>query len=179
MTGERESLLGEILLRRASIADARAELESGELSDEQFTTLLSREEGALARCDSRLAQLEVDQSEVSPPLSLRRQPRRHRRGYLVGSLVSFAVAAAVLLFMALSPRQLGGSNTGSIAETRTQQIRTLLRQAELDQLQAQSSSALSAYNSVLLLDPQNVEALAQSGWLSFSAGSASGSATVA
>jgi cytochrome c-type biogenesis protein CcmH/NrfG len=82
-----------------------------------------------------------------------------------------AMAGAVVL--AAQPRQPGNSDTGSISGSVAQQVSRLLSQAEIDQALGNVVNALIAYNEVLALEPRNPEALAQSGWLDFTAGSAS------
>jgi tetratricopeptide (TPR) repeat protein len=88
------------------------------------------------------------------------------------ALACFALVLIYTLFSATSPRQAGNSGDGGIDLTRTQLIDRLLTQAETDVANKQDVTALSAYAKVLNLDPKNVTALTQSGWLDFTAGSA-------
>jgi cytochrome c-type biogenesis protein CcmH/NrfG len=83
-----------------------------------------------------------------------------------------------LLWSALSPRQAGNSGTGSISLGRAQQITQLLNEAEVDIANGKVVTALAAYQQVLRLDPRNVAALTQTGWLDFSAGSSARNATL-
>ena len=80
-------------------------------------------------------------------------------------------AAIVVLWASISPRQPGSSITGSVSLSRAQQITQLLSDAQADVANGNVVAALSAYRDVLSLDPTNVDALTQSGWLDFSAGS--------
>ena len=174
MSADRDGLLDELMLRRASIADARAEHAAGELTDEQLATLVQREQGSLLLCEKKLEDLDRHRDAQSSPARTRtRSLRLHRQRYLLVALGSFAVAVVLFLLVVLSPRQPGGSDTGGISATKAHEIVTLLRQGELDQLSQNSAAALQAFNAVLILDAHNVEALTQSGWLTFSAGSAS------
>ena len=122
------------------------------------------------------ALLELARSELwrhDDPLEVRSPaaPRVRRPRWLVLALVSFVLALGVVLVGMLVPRQAGTSATGSLSLSRTQQVQQLLTEAEADIANANATAALSAYQQVLALDPTNVVALTQSGWLDFSAGS--------
>jgi len=97
---------------------------------------------------------------------------------LLVALVCFFVAASLLLFSSLSPRQPGNSITGSISLGRAQKVTQLLSEAEADIANGNVVAALSAYQQVLAISPKNVPALTQSGWLDFSAGSSGVNATL-
>jgi hypothetical protein len=157
-----QSLTDEIALRRASILDAERELADGELTEPEFADLVAREREAIARCELVLAQ------PIVPVL------RRRRRALLWVALFCLIVAVAGTLVAALGPRQPGASITGGVAGAQVQEINDDLVTAELDQADDTASSiaaALVAYDAALSLDPTNVEALTQSGWLTFTAGS--------
>ena len=172
MKRDATQLRDEIHLREASLLDASRERDIGELSSERFDSIERRESAALESARDELAALmgSVEASKV---------PRRTRRTrYLVVALVCFAVALTWILISATSPRQAGNSGDGGIALSRSQQISRLLAQAEADVANNQDATALSAYAKVLGLDPKNVTALTQSGWLDFTAGSAAKQASV-
>jgi hypothetical protein len=76
-----------------------------------------------------------------------------------------------LLWSSLSPRQAGNSITGSVSLGHAQEIQRLLTEAQADVANGNPVAALSAYEQVLVLDNTNVQALTQTGWLDFSAGS--------
>jgi tetratricopeptide (TPR) repeat protein len=173
VSGEREALLDEIDLRRASIEDARRELADGELTAQQFSELERKELDAIERCETSLSELNLASlgTASSGTPEVRRSARRHRRTLLVVALACFAAAAVVLAINALSPRQPGSSDTGGITTSKAEHIVSLLREAEIDQAVGNNTSAIIAYNDVLALQTNNVEALTQSGWLYFSAGS--------
>jgi tetratricopeptide (TPR) repeat protein len=177
VTSELESLRDEIALRQASIADARAERDAGELTEAQFTELEARELVSIEHASAALETLEANfpitpavEAATSPPT---RPARRHRRGYLIIALVSFTLAAIVAVVLAVQPRQPGNSDTGSVGGSIAERVHRLLAQGEIDEAVGSTASALAAFNQALALDPRNVEALTQSGWLYFSAGSAS------
>jgi cytochrome c-type biogenesis protein CcmH/NrfG len=157
-------LRDEISLRQASLIDARRELAAGELTEEEFGAIASREQAAIDRANEKLAVLARSSSAT-----VKRRVRRRR--YLVAALACFAVALGLLLWSSLSPRQAGNSITGSVSLGHTQQIQQLLTEAQADIANGDPVAALSAYEQVLKLDATNVEALTQTGWLDFSAGS--------
>ncbi|HEY1223286.1 MAG TPA: hypothetical protein VGE75_07310, partial [Acidimicrobiales bacterium] len=77
----------------------------------------------------------------------------------------------VILWSAVSPRQAGNSATGDLALSNAQKVQQYLGEAEADIANGNAVTALDAYREVLVLDPKNVPALTQVGWLEFSAGS--------
>jgi tetratricopeptide (TPR) repeat protein len=160
-------LRDEIALREASLLDARRELESGELSLDAFATIVAKETNAIELARAQLVARDAPSLGAAPPP--RRRIRRAR--LLVVALTCFALALGVLLWSALSARQAGNSATGSLSLGHAQQISQLLSQAEADIANGQPVTALAAYRQVLALDPNNVAALTQTGWLDFSAGS--------
>ena len=169
MARSRESIADEIALREASLADARAELDAGELSHDEFERIATREESALADLRDELAQSGDD--AVAPAR------RQRRRWQLVVALTCFAAAAAVTLVSAVVTRQPGDSATGSISASDQAMVRRLLAEGEVDIANGKIAAALAAYDAVLMIDARNVTALTQSGWFYFSSGSANGDVT--
>ena len=172
MKRDAAQLRDEIRLREASLRDATRERDEGELSTDQFEAIERREGAALETARNELGALmvSVDATRV------RHRTRRTR--WLIVALVCFVVVLVYVLVSATSPRQAGNSGDGGIALSRAQQITRLLAQAEVDVANNQDATALSAYAKVLSLDPKNVTALTQSGWLDFTAGSAAKKASV-
>jgi tetratricopeptide (TPR) repeat protein len=167
-------LRDEIALREASLVDAARERDAGDLSNAEFATLSARERAKLELAHHELAVLSAAPEASNHPAT--RRVRRTR--WLVVALVSFALALGVVLYSAITPRQAGNSATGSLSLGRAQQITQLLSEAEADVANSNPVAALSAYRQVLALDPANVQALTQSGWLDFSAGSAAHNARI-
>jgi len=165
-------LRDEVRLREASLRDATREREDGELSDDQFEAIRRREGAALENARNELGALmvSVDATRVGT--------RTRRVRWLVLATLCFAVVVTYLLLSSTSPRQEGNSGDGGITLTRAQTIDRLLSQAEVDVANNHDVTALSAYAEVLTLDPKNVTALTQSGWLDFTAGSAAKQASV-
>ncbi|MGC1420243.1 MAG: hypothetical protein WA786_09035 [Acidimicrobiales bacterium] len=157
-------LRDEISLRQASLVDARRELAAGELTEEAFKAIERREQAAI---DQARSELDALAHEIAAPPTR----RVRRRRLLVVAAVCFCVALGLLLWSSLSPRQPGSSITGSISLARQQRIQQLLGEAQADVANGDPVTALSAYQQVLGLDAHNVEALTQTGWLDFSAGS--------
>lgn len=172
MNRDAAQLRDEIRLREASLRDASRERDAGELSVDQFDDIERREALALEKARNELGALMVSVDATQA----RRRTRRTR--WLVVAAVCFAVVLVYTLLSATSPRQAGNSGDGGIDLTQTQLIDRLLTQAEVDVSNRQDVTALSAYAKVLTLDPKNVTALTQSGWLDFTAGSAAKKASV-
>jgi hypothetical protein len=170
-------LLDEIRLREASLADARREHSAGELADADFDVICARETARLERAREELAALEQSAGSTAASHPLIRS-RRRRRSRLVVALACFAVAAGVLVWANLGLRQAGTSATGGLSLTQSQKIEQLLTEGQGDVASGDALAALSAYQQVLALQPTNVVALTEAGWLDFSAGSSSRNATV-
>jgi hypothetical protein len=166
MNRDAAQLRDEIRLREASMRDASRERDAGELSPEQYEDIERREGVALERARNELGELMVRVE------SARTRHRTRRARWLVVAAACFAVVLLYALFSSTSPRQAGNSGDGGITLTRTQLIDRLLSQAEVDVANNQDTTALNAYAKVLVLQPKNVTALTQSGWLDFTAGSA-------
>jgi len=173
VTRTAQQLRDEIALREASLADAARELNLGELTTEQFLAITGRETALLDLARSELWRLDDPIELLTAPRTRVRRPR-----WLFVALFCFAVALGLVLFSALSPRQAGNSATGSLSLSTTQQVQQLLTEAEADIANGNTTTALAAYQQVLFLDPKNVIALTQSGWLDFSAGSQAKDAAV-
>ncbi len=173
MNRDRAQLRDEIALREASLADARREFAAGELTEAQFEAITQRETAALEQARGTLEELSHADAATTT-----RRPRVRRTRFLVVALLCFAVVLVYALIAATSPRQAGNADTGSLSLTRTELVTRLLVQAEADVAVGKVVTALSAYQKVLVLEPSNVTALTQSGWLDFSAGSAAHQASV-
>lgn len=165
MTRDAAGWADEIALREASLADARREAASGELSAEALAEIEARESAAITR--ARAAMEAFDALPV-----VERAPRVRRKNRLVIAFVCFVSALAVLLIATLTVRQPGTPTTGGVTLSAGQQIRQWLDEAQADTAANNVGAALIAYQDVLNLDPTNDVALTETGWLDFSAGSA-------
>jgi hypothetical protein len=163
-------LRDEIRLREASLEDASREHDAGELSDADYASIAARENTALDEARLALSVLEVEVREAAAPLpTATRRVRRPRR--LVIALACFVLAAGVLVWANLGLRQAGTSATGGLDLTQNQKLQQLLSEAQSDLAGGDAAAALSAYQQILALQPTNVAALTEAGWLDFSAGS--------
>jgi hypothetical protein len=163
MRQRENQILDEIALRESSIADAHRELEAGELTAIQAATIEARETLALARLRQEL--FDLDSPSAKGPA------RKRRLAYLVIGLACLLAVIVIVLLHSLSLRQAGTQETGGVTVSHTQEISQLLTEAQSDVANGQVTPALAAYEGVLSLDPKNVTALTQVGWLDFSAGS--------
>ena len=166
MNREEQVLRDEISLREASLQDAKRERDAGELSPGDFDQIVAREEKAIAKTLEKISALK----DVAPKVAVRRVRKKR---LLVVAIVAFSAATVLILWSALAPRQQGTSITGSVQLGNSAQVKQLLLEAEADIANGQIATALDAYSRVLAIDAKNVTALTQSGWLDFSAGSAS------
>ena len=167
MNRDVQRLLDEVMLREASLRDARSEFEANELTASEFAVIEERERTALASLADRIAQLATEAAaEPTVPTG-----RRRRRSLLVTALLCFSLAAGVILWSSVTTRQPGGSATGSISASDAKMIANLLNEGEVDVANGNLGGALAAYDSVLLIDANNVTALTQSGWFYFNVGS--------
>lgn len=172
MKRDAAQLRDEIRLREASLSDAARERDAGELSSDQFEAIERREGAALETARNELGTL------MSNVEAIQARHRTRRIRWLVVALACFAVVLVYALVSSTSPRQAGNSGDGGIDLTHAQLIDRLLNQAEVDVADNEDATALSAYAQVLNLDPKNVTALTQSGWLDFTAGSAAKKSSV-
>ncbi len=158
-----QQLRDEIVLREASLADARRELAAGELTALQAAAIEAREELALRRAREELERLGDD--------GVGRSGRRRRRSLLLLGLGCFVVVIGIVLWSSVALRQAGNSITGNVSLSTQQRVTQLLDEAQTDVADGNEVLALNAYQEVLALSPKNAEALTQVGWLDFSAGS--------
>jgi tetratricopeptide (TPR) repeat protein len=158
-----QQLRDEIVLREASLADARRELAAGELSAIEAASIEAREELALRRAREELEGMGDDGG--------RRSGRRRRRSLLWIGLGSFLIVIIIVLWSSIELRQAGTSITGNVSLGKQQEVSQYLNEAQSDVADGNVSAALSAYQEVLALSPKNASALTEVGWLDFSAGS--------
>ena len=102
----RETILDEIALRRASIVDAHEEFATGDLSQDELTALVERDERAIAKLEEELA----SSVEAAP-----KKIRRRRRSLLILGVSCLLFAALGSVVAALSLRQADSSSTGNLS----------------------------------------------------------------
>jgi tetratricopeptide (TPR) repeat protein len=158
-------LADELSLLLASIADARAEHEAGDLDDDALAAIVQRDGARVAEVRARLSEL-----ATSPPAApAAERPRDRRRGtrLLVVAATSFAVVVAVVVLAAANPF---AAAPAPLRVTKAVQVLGLLVVAEKAVAQGEQLRALTAYDAVLRLDPRDAEALIESGWLRYEQG---------
>jgi tetratricopeptide (TPR) repeat protein len=165
----------EFLLR--SIADAQAEHDAGDLTDEDFSLLVVRDRRRLAEVEAELEHLAPPPSSADPRPVLPLGPAvdvakipRWRLAGIVASCVLIICGVVILVDHALSPRLPGQAISGGITLTQAQLIEQQLAQASTLNNGGQFTEALTLYDKILSEDPTNPKALAQSGWLEWNAG---------
>ncbi|HUE08522.1 MAG TPA: hypothetical protein VMP41_13925 [Acidimicrobiales bacterium] len=173
---------------RRSLDDARREHEAGDLSQEDYDVLVTRDSARLAEVEAELAALgpEVAEPETTPATSgtessdadaTPRPPMAMwRKVGIAVSCLFIAAGVVILVVHFVQARQPGQASSGGITVSQAQQIEQQLAQAgslasagglKNDQ------AALVLYNDVLSADPSNPAALAGAGWLMWNLGTAS------
>lgn len=182
----------EVLL--ASLRDLEREHRAGDISDDDYVLLRDRYTARAASVlraieKQELAQdspsLEDGDEPVTPPaLSASNQQEekpkqktrsiRHSRKrvaiVLAAGLVALIALSLVLVVQGTSSRLPGETVSGSVSLSGQQQLQRSLTQAETLESQGNASEALEIYRQVLSRDPNQTEALAETGWLEFEAG---------
>jgi len=174
---------------RRSLDDARREHEAGDLSQEDYDVLVTRDSARLAEVEAELGALEpeVAEPETTPATSAGTEssdadatPRppmaMWRKVGIAVSCLFIAAGVVILVVHFVQARQPGQASSGGITVSQAQQIEQQLAQAgslasagglKNDQ------AALVLYNDVLSADPSNPAALAGAGWLMWNLGTAS------
>lgn len=158
-------LADELLLLLASIADARAEHEAGDLDDDALAAIVQRDGARVAEVRARLAGLASGQPAA--PVTGRPPHRRRRARLLVVAATSLTIAVAVVVLAAVNPF---AAAPAPLRVTKAVQVLGLLVVAEKAVADGEQLRALTAYDAVLRLDPRDAEALIESGWLRYEQG---------
>jgi tetratricopeptide (TPR) repeat protein len=171
----------DFLLR--SLHDADVEHEAGDLSDEDHAVLTERDRQRLGEVETALAALGPD--DTPSPAPTRRAhadvaPSASEWRRVAAIAVCFlAVATAVLLVdRVVQPRVAGQASSGSITLSKAQLIEQQLAQATSLNNKNLVIPALNLYEKVLSEDPNDPEALADSGWLDWNYGTRGDSPTL-
>jgi hypothetical protein len=188
---ERWYLTDELDFLRRSLDDARREHEAGDLSDEDYDVLVTRDAARLVGVEAELAALGPEPAEPeeargasfgTPPASsdadgAPRPPMALWRKVGIGVSCLFIAAGIVILVVHyVQARQPGQASSGSITVSQAQQIEQQLAQAASLASAGgakNDQAALVLYNDVLSTDPSNPAALASAGWLMWNLGTAS------
>jgi hypothetical protein len=186
---ERWYLTDEQDFLRRSLDDARREHEAGDLSDEDYDVLVTRDSARLAGVEAELAGLGPETAEpeaeaatsagtetsdgdaaVRPPMAM------WRKVGIAVSCLFIAAGVVILVVHFVQARQPGQASSGGITVSQAQQIEQQLTQAASLASAGglkNDQAALVLYNDVLSSDPSNPAALAGAGWLMWNLGTAS------
>jgi hypothetical protein len=169
-----------------SLEDLERERAAGDLSDADYAELRDRYTQraaqvlrALGRESSGEASSAEEPSDHEPssmpsgapsPEGVT-SPRRRRRALLVvGSMVLVMAIAFAVVASRTGTRLPGQRPTGSVSLSRGAQLQRTLAQGETLETAGNGAGALRVFHQVLVQDPDQPEALAQSGWLEYQAG---------
>jgi tetratricopeptide (TPR) repeat protein len=156
----------DFLLR--SLEDLDDERGAGDVDDGDYDVLkdgyTARAAAVLKELDSRRDGVDVVTGSDDRPPDPRPAPWwKRRRAIAAGAgVAAFAIVAGVLVAHSAGDRLPGQSASGSAPNNKVQQ---LLVQAGDDVQKSDIKGALKAYHDALQIDPRNVEALANEGWL--------------
>ena len=145
-----------------SLDDLEREHEAGDVDEHDFAAL---RDGYVARAAAVLR--EIDQGRAALP------PRRRRPGRTAAAVVvTLAFAAFAGWFVARSSGQRDAS--GSAAMLPDDEVTQQLSLARTAAASNDAATAIQAYQTVLKLDPANIEANTYAGWLIVTSGKAAG-----
>lgn len=167
MSADQRRLQDDLALLKRSLADAQSEYERGELDQESFEKLKLRDQAHIAKIHSELSVLNGEGRDAPDGEATDRAGRSLSKTWI------FAIALVVVLLGGGLMWWLSGSSASS--SNQTDAIVTLVNQADNDVQHGKAAEALVLYNRVLKMDPTQSQALAESGWLTFEAGTVAGS----
>jgi hypothetical protein len=177
---------------RRSLDDARREHDAGDLSDEDYDVLVTRDSARLTEVEAELSALGPEPAEVSEPDAqpavssatessdaddaLRPPMAMWRKVGIGASCLLIAAGVTILVAHYVQARQPGQASSGGITVSQAQQIEQQLGQAASLASAGgakNDEAALVLYNEVLSTDPSNPAALAGAGWLMWNLGTSS------
>ena len=189
---ERWYLTDEQDFLRRSLDDAGREHEAGDLSDEDFDVLVTRDSARLAEVETALAALGPEPAEQSDSVAgagadddadpstddaaARPPMATWRKVGIAASCLLIVLGVVILVVHFVQARQPGQASSGGISVSQAQQIEQQLAQAASLASAGgakNDQAALVLYNEVLSADPSNPAALAGAGWLLWNLGTAS------
>lgn len=179
-----------------SLADAYAEHQAGDLSDQDYQVLRRRDTARLAAIDLRTAgtgtesgvgaeggeqrvgDADVAATSAAPAdASPTPRPRRSRRQRLLlgGGITALGAALVLVVAFAATDRLPGQTVSGNVNLSQQAQIQQTLAQAAVLVNEGRSPQAARLYEQVLSQQSGNEVALAQLGWIEYETGVSSGS----
>lgn len=163
-----------------SLADLRLELDAGDIEPRDYEALVARDEGRLSAVEAELLDLDIEEAAApvpapDAPTDPAAPARSGRRRVWLGVIATVALTAGTTLLVIhlAAPRLPGQPETGSITQNLAQEVQTQLAEASAlvdDGTQSSLSEALAVYRQVLSEDPNQPQALAETGWLEWEAG---------
>jgi tetratricopeptide (TPR) repeat protein len=176
-----------------SLADLEAERSAGDIGPEDYEALLGRDRNRLAAVVDELAQLDRAEdaeraaataagagaamagtaSDEEEAVARGRARRRRPRWLAALALAALAAGATLLVMHLTAPRLPGQPATGSTPQDITAELNeaaSLVNQGTSTSL----SQALALYRNVLASDPNQPQALAETGYLEWEAGFTAG-----
>ncbi len=152
-----------------SIADAEQEHAAGELSAEELTSIVESDTARLRVVEAERAEL---LASVETGEYIEEAPRPRKRSPWKRNVGIFLIAVALGLFVVsfAGVRLPGQQATGTVSQTDARALHDQLIEAETAAGAGDAGRALQLFNAILKKQPQNVEALAESGWLTYQAG---------
>jgi tetratricopeptide (TPR) repeat protein len=172
----------DFLLR--SIDDAAREHDAGDLATADYDVLRRRDETRLAEVEADLAALgpvtadpAVPEPEPGPVVPRSRRSTWRLVGIVATSLL-ILLGAGILVNHAVNPALPGQAVSGSITQSKEQQIEGELQQAAILNNNGNAAGALQLYDRILADDPDDPVALAASGWVEWNVGEKARSATL-
>lgn len=101
--------------------------------------------------------------------------RKHPKALLAGGISCIVAAVAIAAFSSLHTRLQGEVATGNISLSKAQEIQRRLVQASAAENSGNDMTSLKLYNDILAVDPNQVQALSESGWITYETGVLTGS----
>jgi tetratricopeptide (TPR) repeat protein len=182
----------EFLIR--SLDDAGREHDAGDLTDDDFAVLTTRDRRRLAEVERELAALGVDLAalEVAGHPDSGGGPVKDgqvgdgqlgpwsgwRRIGIIAACFLVLAGVVILVVHAVTPRLPGQATSGSITASKQQLIEQQLAGALSLNNAGNAVGALKLYDKVLAEDPDDPQALAASGFIDWNYGSAGGSTSL-
>ncbi len=127
-----------------------------------------------SRVDSRGDIVDIKDDDESAGSGIRYIVRKYPKVLLIGGISCIVVAVAIAAFSSFHARLQGEVATGNISLSKGQEIQRRLVQASAAENSGNDVTALKLYNDVLAMDPNQVQALSESGWITYETGVLSG-----
>jgi tetratricopeptide (TPR) repeat protein len=156
----------------ASLDDLEREHAAGDVDEHDYIELRDDYTARAARVIRTIEAHEVRRAEP-------RRSSSSRRPLLVGAgVMAFVLLAGVLVALAAGRRDPGENATGNIRASDSDTASQLLAEARGLAAERRLDDAIMAYDRVLEVDPDNVEAMTYKGWMQLQSGNQQGVVTL-